>query len=367
MKCEEAAEFVSALCDGERISQAAAEHVGACEVCGARLKDYLEMGVELRRMASLESLAVARARTCEREHRIAWRWWTKGWETMRIPKLAFALLLVAAVVLGSGLAIMKAGAHTQGPVLMLTARPAVGNPVRCALSTVDKNAAFCAHLDPGQHIYAFRIISVDGDRIELGVRAQFASAVETPGMHTTTLQDVYDLPEVRYWFEPGEKLGVDVPGSGQMTVTGELMDHMPSLISANSELDPKQGELRVVSPVLIRDQRVVFDFEGFSGTVTEKDKGVAIYTPNEGRWLLSLSPLEGAVPGRNWLSRISFEMNRKPYAFLMAAPVARNETIWVLHEPEYRPSRESPGARDDESFAGPEFLGHLLVKVPPKI
>jgi len=56
-----------------------------------------------------------------------------------------------------------------------------------------------------------------------------------------------------------------------MTVTGELMDHMPSLISANSELDPKQGELRVVSPVLIRDQRVVFDFEGFNGTVTEKD------------------------------------------------------------------------------------------------
>jgi len=363
MKCEDAAEFVSALCDGERISPAAAVHVGACEVCGARLKDYLEMGVELRRMASFESPAVARTRTWEREHRVAWSWWTKGWETMRIPKLAFALLLVAAVVLGSGVAIIKVGAHTQGPVLMLTARPAVGNPVRCALSTVDKNAAFCAELSPGMHIYAFRLISVDGDRIELGVRTKFTSAVGTPGTHTATLQDAYDLPEMRYWFEPGDELGIDVPGSGQMTVTGELMDHMPSLISANSELDPKQGELRVVSPVLIRDQRVVFDFEGFNGTVTEKDWGVSIYTPGEGRWLLSLSPLEGAVPGHNLLSRISFEMNGKLHAFLMAVPIARSETVWVLHEPGYRPSQESP----DQRFASAVFLGHLLVKVPPKI
>jgi len=250
---------------------------------------------------------------------------------------------------------------------MLTASPAVGTPVRCALSTVHKNADFCAHIDPGQHIYAFRVISVVGDRIELGVRVQFTSTVSTPSIQTSSLQDLYNIPERLYWFEVGETLEIDVPGSGQMTVTGELMDHMPSLISANNELDPKQGELRVVSPVLIRDQRVVFDFEGSGGTVTEKDKGFAIYTPGEGRWLLSLSPLKGAVQGRNWLSRISFEMNGKPYAFLMAAPVARNETIWVLHEPEYRPSRESPGARDDESFAGPEFLGHLLVKVPPKI
>jgi hypothetical protein len=366
MKCEEAAEFVSALCDGEGISRDAAEHVAACEACGARLKDYLEMGAELRRVASLELLAVARTRTWEREQRVTWSWWTKGWETMRIPRLAFALLLVAAAVLGSGLAVMKVGAHTQGPVLMLTARPAAGNPVRCALSTVDKNADFCAQLDPGQHIYAFRVISVDGDRMELGVRVQFTSAVSTPSIQTSSLQDVYNIPERRYWFEVGETLEIDVPGSGQMTVTGELMDHMPSLISANSELDPKQGELRVVSPVLIRDQRVVFDFEGFSGTVTEKDKGVSIYTPSEGRWLLSLSPLKGAVQGHNRISRISFEMNRKPYAFLMAAPVARNETIWVLHEPEYRPSWEWLGARDDESFAGSVFLGDLLVKARPK-
>ncbi len=55
MKCEEAAEFVSALCDGEKIPRAAAEHVGECDVCATRLTEYAEMGAELRRVASLES------------------------------------------------------------------------------------------------------------------------------------------------------------------------------------------------------------------------------------------------------------------------------------------------------------------------
>lgn len=96
--------------------------------------------------------------------------------------------------------------------------------------------------------------------------------------------------------------------------------------------------------------------------MTGRDKGVEIYTPSEGRWLLSLFPIEGAVQGHHRLSRISFEMNGKPYAFLMAAPVARSETVWVLHQSDYRPTRESP----DQSFAGPVFLGDLLVKDPPK-
>ncbi len=54
MICTEAAEFVSALCDGEIIPPTAAEHIGTCPACQARLRDYLNLGVELRRTASLE-------------------------------------------------------------------------------------------------------------------------------------------------------------------------------------------------------------------------------------------------------------------------------------------------------------------------
>jgi len=164
------------------------------------------MGVELRRMASFESPASRERGLGKGSTGLPGVGGPKDGRPCGYRSLRLHCCWWAAVVLGSGVAIIKVGAHTQGPVLMLTARPAVGNPVRCALSTVDKNAAFCAELSPGMHIYAFRLISVDGDRIELGVRTKFTSAVGTPGTHTATLQDAYDLPEMRYWFEPGDEL-----------------------------------------------------------------------------------------------------------------------------------------------------------------
>jgi lipopolysaccharide/colanic/teichoic acid biosynthesis glycosyltransferase len=66
LKCEDAVEFVSALCDGQSIPQGAAEHIGVCETCQARLKEYGEIGMELRRVASLESPVEVRARTWEK-------------------------------------------------------------------------------------------------------------------------------------------------------------------------------------------------------------------------------------------------------------------------------------------------------------
>ena len=72
MKCEEAAEFVSALCDGESIPPVAAEHIGACETCRGRMKEYAEIDAELRRLASLESRTEARARTLETRRAQTW-------------------------------------------------------------------------------------------------------------------------------------------------------------------------------------------------------------------------------------------------------------------------------------------------------
>jgi hypothetical protein len=53
MKCEEAAELASALCEGEQISRDAAQHIGSCSDCLRRLQEYSFLGAELRRLASL--------------------------------------------------------------------------------------------------------------------------------------------------------------------------------------------------------------------------------------------------------------------------------------------------------------------------
>ncbi len=87
MKCEDAAEFVSALCDDESIPPVVAAHVGACEACQARLKEYGEIGAELRRVASLDSPEEARARTWETRQSTTPSWWEKGWGLLALPFL----------------------------------------------------------------------------------------------------------------------------------------------------------------------------------------------------------------------------------------------------------------------------------------
>ncbi len=134
MKCEEAVQFVSALCDREMIPPPAAEHIGVCAACRMRLQEYVEIGAELRRVASLQAVEETEVKLWEQARRITPKWWEKGWETMRIPRFAFAMLLAATVVLGSSLVMVRVRAHTQGPVLMLTAKSATGHTVRCALS-----------------------------------------------------------------------------------------------------------------------------------------------------------------------------------------------------------------------------------------
>ncbi len=364
MKCEEAAEFVSALCDGERIPPTAAEHVGACDTCRARLKEYLEMGAELRRVASLELTEEPRARGWMKTRRVTPSWWLRGWETMRIPRFAFALLLVVIVALGSSLVIVRARAYTQGAVLMLTTRAATGETFRCALSMEDKNREPYAWTSPGRYLYGVRVVSNKGDQIELGVRVKFIAAAVGPGTYTASYQDLYKIPEKQYWFRPGEKLEVDVPEWGTMVLTGELMDHMPSLVTAENDvqMDPKPGELRVISPLLLRGNKVMYDFEGGTAIGTEKDRGVRMYIPSEGLWVVSLLPLKGAVEGRINLNRVSFELNGQSYTFVMGAPVARNEHIWILHDANYKPSDENAG----HGFIGGADLTHLLTKSPAK-
>ncbi len=147
MICTEAAEFVSALCDGEIIPPVAAEHIGTCPGCQAQLRDYLAMGVELRRTASLEQSASIPAHTPDhiwtRPQNPLKAFLQKGWGTMRIPRLAFAAMIAGIVALASTLAVVKVGANSNGTVVLLTTSGPSGRLMDCPLSTLDKNQASC--------------------------------------------------------------------------------------------------------------------------------------------------------------------------------------------------------------------------------
>ena len=119
MKCEEAAEFTSRLCDGQVIPREAAEHIGACDACRKRLNAYAAIGAELRRMASLEQPLSLKAVQWEKRQRDRQRWGQGGRAMMRIPRLAFVTMLVLILSLSGGLALVRARAAQIKPILLL--------------------------------------------------------------------------------------------------------------------------------------------------------------------------------------------------------------------------------------------------------
>lgn len=59
--------------------------------------------------------------------------------------------------------------------------------------------------------------------------------------------------------------------------------------------------------------------------------------PSEGRFILSSTPLAGAVPATVQFNRVTFESNGQKYVIVNGMPVSRAEKLWVLHDPAYKP------------------------------
>lgn len=110
MKCNEAGEFLSRLCDGQVISREAAEHIGACGDCRARLDEYLRMGAELRMVASLEQPGMVKESFGENKAQVQRVWWRRG-ATMRIPRFAFVSMLGVILLLSGGLVLGQYSNH----------------------------------------------------------------------------------------------------------------------------------------------------------------------------------------------------------------------------------------------------------------
>ncbi len=343
MRCEEAAEFISALYDGETIPRAAAEHVSLCETCQSQLKEYIGMGVELRRIASLDVESEVKDRTWAKPRGTIRRWWPKGWETMRVPRMAFVLSLMAVVALSSGLTLIGVRAHEHGTVIILkVARPGEEpgrNSMPCPLSIEDKNYSDCDNsvgMSSGSFSYKIRLLSRDGNRVKLGVRTAFVNPTSSGESVAHKLQGA---PEREYWFEPGKTLKLDVEGLGPVAVTGEWQDHMPYFARMDVEhnLEPGPNELRMISPILLRNDRVVFDAQGGAATSDGPNAAFWVNVPGDGVYVLSMSPLPDGVEAHAMDNRVAFEIGGQTYQFVTGAPITREEKVWILHRASAKP------------------------------
>ena len=345
MTCVEAAEFVSALCDGELIPPAAAEHIGSCDHCQARLRDFLALGAELRLAASLEQPAPVTPSNWERSRNPFKSFLQKGWKTMRIPRLAFAAMIAGIVVLGSTLVVIKVGAHSTGTVVLLSTAGPNGPLGDCPLSTHDTKGACDWYGKMGSQNLAYRVrlISREGDRVRLAIRTRTYSRGEDLSSFTQEADPATKVTEV--WFEPGEPLKLDVTDVGTLTLTGTWMDHVPILTGLHGQdLSPGLGEVRFASPLLLKDNKLAGDLVGSIGGVfswDNRDVAGAIYLRDQGRFLFAQVPMKGAVEAHVAMSRITFEEGGHAWVVVNGTPVTREGHLWVLHEADFKTKGQS--------------------------
>jgi hypothetical protein len=351
MICDDAAEYISALCDGETIPSTAAHHIGTCPNCQARLSDYLAMGVELRRAASLALADAVPSRVWTKPQNRVATWWQKGWGTMRIPRVAFAGLIAGILVLASVLAVNRAPAQNTGTVVVLTTVGPNGPLTDCALSTQGKNQYPCVWYGKlGSRFLAYRVFlgSRDGGRVRLGIQTITYTPGANPGSPESQVGSIKWI-----WFEPGEPLKFSVPQVGTLTLEGEWMDHMPIL----GTLDPIPNEIRLGRPLLLKDNVVVGDLSSHIGGIysaDDLDSAFGFYISGQGRFLLSQLPMKGAVDAHVVQGRISFDEGGHSWELLSGVPVCRADHIWVLHQPDFKP--EAIGSNDTTCCSNPKLV-----------
>ena len=363
MICTEAAEFVSALCDGEIIPPVAAEHIGTCPGCQAQLRDYLAMGVELRRTASLEQSASIPAHTPDhiwtRPQNPLKAFLQKGWGTMRIPRLAFAAMIAGIVALASTLAVVKVGANSNGTVVLLTTTGSNGRSHGLPLVDAGQKPS-CLRLVRNDRFadLAYRVRLLSREKAGLA-RDSYANLLKGENLSSFTFDADSAAKVKEIWFEPGEQLKVDVADVGTLTLTGEWMDHMPILIGLHGQdMSPGPGEIRFASPLLLKDKKLVGDLVGFS--VESSARMIRIwaswmYIPGQGQF----SDFSGANEGRcccRCFPQPHLLPGRRPFLGICdrRADYSRRSPIWVLHQPQFKPA--TARAKFDRVIIGTQKL-----------
>jgi hypothetical protein len=365
MKCEEAAEFASRLCDGQVIPREVAEHVGTCQMCRARLDGYAAVGAALRLVASLEQPPSLKVVSWEKGHRVRPRWWQEERTTMRIPRFAFVSMLVLILALSGGLVLVRArAAQGQSTLLLHFTLVPDGKTGECWLTTNDNprtnQCGFATDVSRGGMVgLMFRFVSRDGDRTQLGVKANYKDR----SGRFNFIDDFKDVPEKMISVEPEQQTQVQVPGLGEFVVTAAFLNHpFISWGRPDEAIEPRKDEFRVVAPVLIRGNEVVCELSdnGYSIDDGDADATLMIYYPGQGRYLISRVPFQGAVEGAVKNGQIRFTLGGQNYLLLSAVPILNADHVWVSHDPQYKLSEQIEGAPDDRPWFRVRSLKLLL-------
>lgn len=335
MQCPEAQEFVSVLYDGEPVPQDAAAHIAACPACRARLKEYAELGAELRLLARAAEVAETKPLPAALRQRQGTRWRRLLTKRVLVPRFAVGLVLAALVGLSVGLGFVQAqdrgpwfqfelrlpGTQTKGangllsresqsPTLLLLARSEGSDAVLCEVDLVEIRSG-AVHLRAGaRHIPAGEVVRTEETR-----------------------QSIRD-----YWYIPGQTLALPVDGGEEVWLSGTVLTERPAQSPWEGPLNPKPDEIALTNPVLVKGNQLLLDFKGSSVKVEGDKAAVSIYRPDIGLLVWALKPFPGAVEGEAYRAQVRFRLEGVEHFLFSATPITGGEqprSVWVYWDPTY--------------------------------
>jgi hypothetical protein len=369
MNCAEAAECVSALFDGEAISREVAAHLVDCQECRIRLNEYAEMGAELRDLGSTATpQAVPDGQWRLVEPAAANNWLGKWRGTVRIPRFAFALMLVALLVLSlsAGLFLTRAKGTDRwfqfevvgrdGKTIMGGAIPpnGEGNPY------YDGEAGM-PYAD-GTVWFHVRMVERIGETEKIGVRALWHVRGDQFG--DKLFETLRNMPEREFLYSPREELKIPVEGYGNLEIKGHFELTLPELV--RRELYPEYGTFRIEPPVvLVRGKEMIMKGDMGGGQIPMDKSYFAYGDKDEGWYLFSAKPFAGAVEGKLKMNQIEFTLEGKKYFLFTGDPILFGSVnVWVKHFSAIQDFDPSSPGMDWQVQTGPAFAFGELRNLP---
>jgi hypothetical protein len=346
MNCQEVQPFVSALHDGESVSQEIADHIRNCSACRARLEDYARMAVELRLLASSASEEVP---TRIPHFPPLSRLWGRALTArVLVPRFALGVGLFAILGLSVGLGWMRTQSG-GGPWFQFD----ISNPETQAkvgfLTQADAYAeeSFLSGGDNKKIAFRVRALDVQKDVIRLAVRARAFEPV--PGSEEEKVakyQDSSNFEEVmdrilanttaqEFDYVPGRTLEIPVEGGGEILLKGEVFKLRPSFSAEWFPVTPKPDEIVLSKAALVRGNEFLGEIHG-SGAARATNSAVGVCVPPLGAFVFALKPFEGAVQGVVEFGEARFKMDGYDYILFSATPITGGQQpreIWVYQSP----------------------------------
>lgn len=372
MNCTQAAECISALFDSQSISRDLAAHLADCPECRAQLNEYAEMSAELRDLASASGpQAIPEGRWRLAEPAAANNWVRRWRGTMRIPRLAFALMLIALLALSTGLFLTRATGTYRWFQYELVGRD--GKRIMNGIAPVNPEGNPYYDVEAGMKYpegsvwFCLRVVGQVGEAERIGARTMWHPRTEPFG--EGFFKRLRSMPEREFLYFPGQDLKIPVDGYGDLEIKGHFEATLPEDVRMGRF--PEDGKFRIDLPlVMFREKQMLMhmkeDME--AGQVSMDRSYFACGEQGKGWYVFSSKAFKGAMEGTLTGSRIEFELDGQQYFLFASQPIIFGSVkIWVKHFDAVRDfDPTSPGMMDSGQNGPTLVFGELKNLVVDK-